>query len=204
MPLVTLLDSPASWRAVVPGESQIYDDHLNVLLKQKLNKQKKEKDTKWETDIAVFRVDAGSRTGESVRSGSSSGLVYISHGLMSHIRSVFVRASYLCPRIKEDGSPRHVEHGSSSYDCDIVLPYKVAVAGLRAAVSHNIELDPFTRAINFKFLLRPHQKYYITQYEELDLSWLTQMKNDCTTNSHYFSYRILFKGLGEFTFLNLG
>ena len=77
MPLVTLLDSPASWRAVVPGESQIYDDHLNVLLKQKLNKQKKEKDTKWETDIAVFRVDAGSRTGESVRSGSSSGLVVL-------------------------------------------------------------------------------------------------------------------------------
>ena len=38
------------------------------------------------------------------------------------------------------------------------------------------------RAINLKFLLQPHQKYYITQYEELGFSYLTQMKDDYTTN----------------------
>ena len=30
------------------------------------------------------------------------------------------------------------------------------------------------------FPLQPHQKYYITQYEELGSSWLTQMKDDYT------------------------
>ena len=52
----------------------------------------------------------------------------------------------------------------------------------------------FPRVINFKFPLRPHQKYYITQYEELGLSSLTQMKDDYTTNSHYLTYVFLFKG----------
>ena len=39
-----------------------------------------------------------------------------------------------------------------------------------------------TIVIKFKSLLQPHQKYYITQYEELDFSSLIQMKDDCTTN----------------------
>ena len=43
----------------------------------------------------------------------------------------------------------------------------------------------FPRAINIKFLLQPHQKYCITQYGELGFSSLTQMQDDCTTNSHY-------------------
>ena len=29
---------------------------------------------------------------------------------------------------------------------------------------------PLPRVINIKFLLQPHQKYYITQYEELGFS----------------------------------
>ena len=36
------------------------------------------------------------------------------------------------------------------------------------------------RVINFKFLVQPHQKYHITQFEELGFSQLTRMKNDCT------------------------
>ena len=34
------------------------------------------------------------------------------------------------------------------------------------------------RVINIKFLLQPHQKYYITLYEELGFSSLTQMQDD--------------------------
>ena len=45
---------------------------------------------------------------------------------------------------------------------------------------------PRLRVINFKFPLYPHQKYFITQYEEVDFSYLTQMKDDHTTNSHGF------------------
>ena len=41
------------------------------------------------------------------------------------------------------------------------------------------------RVINSKFPLQPHQKYYITQCEELDFSQRTNMKDDYTTNSHY-------------------
>ena len=37
--------------------------------------------------------------------------------------------------------------------------------------------------IKFKFPLQPHQKYHITQYEELCFSWPTQMKDDV-----FFSY----------------
>ena len=36
--------------------------------------------------------------------------------------------------------------------------------------------------IIFKFPLQPHQKYYITQYEERDFSLLTQMKDYYVTN----------------------
>ena len=35
-------------------------------------------------------------------------------------------------------------------------------------------------------LLQPHQKYYITQYEEVGFSWLTQMKDDYATNPHLY------------------
>ena len=45
------------------------------------------------------------------------------------------------------------------------------------------------------FLLQPHQKYHITQYEELGFSSLTQMKDDDTTKfSHYLTYTFLLKG----------
>ena len=60
----------------------------------------------------------------------------------------------------------------------------------------------FPRVINIKFLLHPHQKYYITQYEELGFSQLTQMKDDYTTNSHYPQlYSSLYK-VGRMYFLN--
>ena len=61
--------------------------------------------------------------------------------------------------------------------------------------------DPFPRVINFKFLLQPHQKYCITQYEELGFSSLSQMKDDCTTNSHYLTYTFFFRKVGA---MNLG
>ena len=47
--------------------------------------------------------------------------------------------------------------------------------------------------------LHRHQQYYMTQYEELGFSQLTQMKDDYSTNSHYH-YTFLFKRLWEFTF----
>ena len=60
----------------------------------------------------------------------------------------------------------------------------------RASVAHSTPVKTLaftfpTRMINFKFLLQTHQKYYITQYGELGFVSLTQMKDDCTTNSHY-------------------
>ena len=60
------------------------------------------------------------------------------------------------------------------------------------------------RVINLKPLLQPHQKYYITQYEELGFSQLTQMKDDKTTDSHWDTYTFLLKDLGECNFLILG
>ena len=47
------------------------------------------------------------------------------------------------------------------------------------------------RVINSKFPLQPHQKYYITQYEELGFSYLTQMEDDYTTKfslPHLYTY----------------
>ena len=44
------------------------------------------------------------------------------------------------------------------------------------------------RVVNFEFVLQPHQKYYITQNEELGFSSLTQMKDDYTADSHYLTY----------------
>ena len=48
------------------------------------------------------------------------------------------------------------------------------------------------RVINVKIPLQPHKKYDITQYGELDFSWLTQMKSDYTTNSRYITHTIAF------------
>ena len=47
--------------------------------------------------------------------------------------------------------------------------------------------------INTKFLPQPYQKYYITQYEELDFPYLTQIKDDYTRNSHCVTHTFLFK-----------
>ena len=55
------------------------------------------------------------------------------------------------------------------------------------------------RVINFKFPLKPYQKYYTTQYEEVGFSSLTQMEHDYTTNSHCINYTFFFKWLGECT-----
>ena len=41
------------------------------------------------------------------------------------------------------------------------------------------------RVINFKFLPQPRQKYYITQYEELDFHSLLRWKTIMSTNCHY-------------------
>ena len=59
------------------------------------------------------------------------------------------------------------------------------------------------RVINFKFLLQPHQKYFITEYEELGFSWLTQMKDDYTTNSHYLTLYIYLWKVWENVLLGL-
>ena len=56
-----------------------------------------------------------------------------------------------------------------------------------------------TFPFNNKFLLQPHQKYNITQYEQFGFSSLTQMKDDYTTNSLRHLY-IFLKRLGECTF----
>ena len=63
-------------------------------------------------------------------------------------------------------------------------------------------VNPFTPKSD-QFQVSPaelHQKHYITQYEDLGFSWLTQMKDDCTANSHYHAYTFIFKRLGEYTF----
>ena len=36
--------------------------------------------------------------------------------------------------------------------------------------------------------------------KELGFSSLTRMKDDCTTNSHYLTYKFIFKRLGQCTF----
>ena len=45
------------------------------------------------------------------------------------------------------------------------------------------------RVINFQIPLQPHHKYNIL---ELGFSYLTQMKDDCTTNSHHLTHTFLF------------
>ena len=58
--------------------------------------------------------------------------------------------------------------------------------------------------LNVKFLLQPQQKYYITQYEELGFSQLTQMKNDYMANSRYLTYTLSLTNVGRMYFLSLG
>ena len=60
--------------------------------------------------------------------------------------------------------------------------------------------NPFTPKSE-QFPLQLHQKYYITQYEELAFPWLTQIKDDYTTNSQYLMYTFPLKRLGECPFL---
>ena len=67
----------------------------------------------------------------------------------------------------------------------------VASAVLEQCVAKPLTLL-LPRVINVKFLLQPHQKYYITQYGEPGFSQLTHMKDDYTTNSHYLTYTFLF------------
>ena len=62
----------------------------------------------------------------------------------------------------------------------------------------------FLHTINFKFLLWLHQKYYITQYEELGFSYLTQMTDDRTTNSHHHTCKFSPQNVGRMYFLSLG
>ena len=48
--------------------------------------------------------------------------------------------------------------------------------------AYTFQLETLTlslpRVINLKFPLQPHQKYYITQYEEFGFSLLTKMNDD--------------------------
>ena len=53
-------------------------------------------------------------------------------------------------------------------------------------------------------MIFPHQKHYITQYEETWLFIATQMKDESTTNSHHLTYTFLIKKVGGMYFLNLG
>ena len=58
------------------------------------------------------------------------------------------------------------------------------------------------RAINFKFPQQLHQKYYITQHEELGSSSLTLMgKMIILPISHYLTYAFLFDKVGRMYFL---
>ena len=56
------------------------------------------------------------------------------------------------------------------------------------------------RVINSKFPLQPHQKDNIIQYEDLGFSWLTRIKDDYTTNSHYITDTSLLKGWKDVPF----
>ena len=57
----------------------------------------------------------------------------------------------------------------------------------RTITSHSMENLVFhgslPRVFNIKFPLQPHQKYYITQYGELGLSWLTPKSDQCQISS---------------------
>ena len=56
------------------------------------------------------------------------------------------------------------------------------------------------RVTHFQISPAASQEYNIAQYEELGFSHLPQIKDDYTTNSHYFTYTFLSSWLGEWTF----
>ena len=62
---------------------------------------------------------------------------------------------------------------------------KRARRDFRVAIKSGSLTLSLPRVINCKFPLQPHQKYYITQYEEFGFSKLTQMNDEYTTNSHF-------------------
>ena len=64
--------------------------------------------------------------------------------------------------------------------CSFIILSKLTTTKPNPAVRVGPNLS-FPRVINFKFLLRPHQKYCITQCEKLGFSWLTHMKDSYTT-----------------------
>ena len=87
--------------------------------------------------------------------------------------------------------------------------WKLTFYFYNTSVSSRVSMFPgfltlsLPRAIKFKFLLQPHQKYCLTQYEELGCSSFTQMKDDYNANSHYLTHTFLFKMLRECTFSHL-
>ena len=83
------------------------------------------------------------------------------------------------------GSPSSAEHYPSVLN-------NVCV-GRPVWVRTILNVYPFTsKSDQFQTPLQPHQKYYITQYEELGFSTLTQMKDDYASNSHYLIHTFPF------------
>ena len=78
------------------------------------------------------------------------------------------------------------------------------LACLQSLTTWNNSNLSLPKVINVKFPLQPHQKYHITQYEELGFSMLNQMEDDQTTNSHYLTHAFLLKDWENCRFLNLG
>ena len=89
--------------------------------------------------------------------------------------------------------------------CDVILLVRLQE---KFEIDHSWEWKELTlslpRVINLQFPLQPHQKCNISQYGELVFSYLTQMKDDYTTNSHYLTHIFLFRKVGRMYFLNLG
>ena len=63
------------------------------------------------------------------------------------------------------------------YFTDKGTPVQENTISLLTEVSVHLSLS-LPRVIDVKVPLQPHQKYYITQYEELAFAQLTQMKDD--------------------------
>ena len=77
----------------------------------------------------------------------------------------------------------------------------VRLIGHRSRRGKRCSVNPFhsqERSISNFPCMQSHKKYNITHYEELGFSWLTQMKDNYTTNSHNLTNTFLFKRLGEF------
>ena len=87
--------------------------------------------------------------------------------------------------------------------CRDLVQHIWGLVTMPVGVLDNLTLS-LPRVINFKLLLQPHQKYYITQYEELGFSSVTQMNDDYTTDSHWNTYTFLLKDFWECNFLILG